>query len=357
MSFPSQVVLQAGLRQLNAKWMGKNGVSRVVLQSDPSGKLPAYYFQGPSADIPPGIPGCMIVPDENNRPFKVPVFWRQDNDIPKQQLVPAPHPEIFNASGHAKLPLDPLSNEDIDKAYWFFVTPPTLDRSVKNYLPAFHAIPQPTNMAPPGAEQIEGQIHVDMRLPQYNNPNFWAKPFDPYACICCTWFSRPVLVYSYQVPDTYMLILEGISYDIITDFTIGTIFQVDILRGGSVAASFEEIVIDPTNPDPSKRTAFASHEQPTPLFVIADRGETLSVQITMKGLFPFTKTVQDTFCGTLCILLRGYLASLIDNRDGAPRPSDVGEMRSGVGNETYGELTEDYVKLLLAWVDAVTGAK
>jgi len=357
MSFPTQTILQAGLQQLNAKWMGKNGVSRVVLQSDPSGKLPAYYFQGPSAQVPAGLPGCMVVPNQDNRPFKVPVFWRQEADIPQQQSVLSPRPEIFNSSGNARLPLDPLADQDIDRAYWFFATPPTLNRRVKNYLPAFHAIPEPTNMAPPAPEADNAQIHVDMRLPQYVNPNHWAKPFDPYACICCTWFARPTIIYNFIVPDTYMLILKGISYDISTDFPAGTVFQVDILRGGSVAASFEETVVDPLNPDPSKRCAFASHDQSTPLFVLVDRGESLMVQITMKGLYPFTKTDQETFCGTLCILLLGWLAPIMDNRDGAMRPSDVGDMREGVGNESYGDITEEYIEMLMEWIHATTGTK
>lgn len=354
MSFPTPFILQKGLQQLNAKWKGQHGISRVVLQSDPSGKLPAYYFQGTSAQMPAQIPNCMIVPGEDQRPYKVPVFWRHEAPIPQEQPVNHLRPEIFNSSGHARLPLDPLSNEDIDKAYWFFATPPTLDRSVKNYAPAFHAIPVPTNMAPPSAEERDAQMHVSMRLPQYDNPNFWAKPFEPNACICCAWFARPTIVYNFQVPDTYMVILKGISFDITTDFPQGTIFQVEILRGGSVAASFEEIVVDPLNPDPSKRCAFSSHDQPSPLFVLADRGESLTVVITVKGLYPFTRTEQETFCGTICILLQGWLASIMDNRDGAPRPSDVGDMRSGVGNETYGDITENYIETLMAWINATT---
>ena len=357
MSLPTRQILEAGLRQLNAKWMNKGGITRVLLQTDASGKIPGYYFQGTTETIPADLPGFMIVPGADGRPYKVSVFWRRDTTVPQVTEVPSLRPEIFNPSPNGVMPLDPLSESDVDKAYFFFATPADLNRTVKNYLPAFHAIPQPTNMDPPAAELIESQLHVDMRLPQYDNPNYWTKPFQPNACLCCAWFARPVLVYSFTVPDTYLLVLNGISYDVDVLLPFGTIFHVDILRGGAVAASFEDIVVDPANPDPSKRVAFASHETPTPLYVLVDRGETLSVQITVKGTYPFTKTQMDTFCGTICILLQGWLATLMDNRDGAPRPSDVGEMREGVGNETYSELTEDYVKTLLTWVGAVTGSK
>jgi hypothetical protein len=355
MSMPSQAILQAGLTQLNAKWMNRAGINRVVLQTDPSGKIPAYYFQGSTTAIPSSIPSCMMVPDTDGKPYSVPVFWRRDVGTPIEETTAALVPEIFNQKGDK--PLDPFVPEDVDKAYWFFATPPTLDRSVKNYLPAFHAIPQPTNMAPPPADQIDTQYHIDMRLPQYDNPNYWSLPFEPSACICCAWFNRPTLVYSFVVPDTFMLVLKGISYDIMTVFPFGTVFQVDIRRGGSLVATFEEIVVDPTNVDPSKRCAFSSHESPTPLFIIIDRGEQLTVEITVKGPYPFTKTLLESFCGTICIMLQGWLASIMDNRDGAMRPSDVGEMREGRGDETYTEITDNYVQTLLAWVAAVTGSK
>lgn len=357
MSLPTKHILEAGLVQLNNKWTGKNGITKVLLQTDPSGKIPGYYFQGTTVTMPADLPGRMVVPDADGRPYSVAVFWRRDVKIPQVSGVQSPNPEIFNPSGNARLPLDPLADEDIDKAMWFFATPANLNRSVENILPSFHAIPQPTNMAPPSAEEINTQLHIDMRLPQYDNPNFWSKPFQPNACMCCAYYARPITVYSYVVPDTYLLRLTGISYDISSLLPFGTVFQVDILRGGSIAASFEEIVVDPANADPSKRVAFASHETPSPLFVLVDRGETLSIQLTVKGPYPFTKNEQDTFCGTICLLLQGWIATIMDNRDGAPRPSDVGEMRAGVGNETYADLTEDYVKTLLTWVSAVTGSK
>ncbi len=356
MSFPNINILQAGLRQLNTKWMGRGGVTQVLLQKDHNG-VPGYYFTGDSPTLPPGLPGWMIVPGEDNRPFKVPVYYRQNIAAPKNLAVPSDKPEIFNSKAQAKLPLDPLSDEDVDRAYWFFATPPTLNRNVQNLLPAFHAIPQPTNMAPPAADEIDTQFHVDMRLPQYDNENFWSKPFEPSACLCCTWYNRPTLIYNFQIPDTYLVVVNGISYDLPNVLPFGTIFQVDILRGGSVAASFEEIVVDPANVDPSRRVAFASHTNPTPLYVLVDRGETLGVQITVKGPYPFSKTNLDTFCAGICILLHGWMASLMDNRDGAPRPSDVGEMREGVGNETVPQITQDDVTELLTWINSVTGSK
>lgn len=356
MNFPTLAILMLGLRQLNAKWMNKNGVTRVALQTDPESKMPGYYMEGQTAEIPQGLPNRMFVPGNDGRPFGVPVYWRQDTSTPVSQPILNNRPEIFNPRGNAKLPLDPMADEDIDKAYWFFATPANLNRTVKNYLPAFHTIPTPTNMEPPPAKEIDTQYHVDMRLPQYDNPNFWSKPFEPSGCLCCTYYMRPTIIYSYVVPDTYLLVLNGISYDIPTVLPFGTIFQVDIYGRTGLAASFEEIVVDPANPDPSKRVAFASHESPTPLFVLVDRGETLTVKITVKGPWPFVKTDMDTFCGTICVLLHGWIASLVDNRDGAMRPSDVGEWREGVGNETLPEVSEEYVKTLLAWIGAVTGS-
>ena len=354
---PTKQTLSAALSQLNGKWKDKAGVTRVGFQTDSAGIVPMFVFYGPTTQAPPGLPGSVVVPDVNGRPYKVSIFWRQNEDATAPAQIQSQKPELFNNKSNAPLPLDPLADADIDKAYFWFFTPADENFTVKNWLPAFNVPQVPTNMAPPLAELIDTQIHVDMRLPQYDNPNFWAKAFEPSACICCTYYMRPTIVYSYTVPDTYLLVLDGISYDVNVILPFGTIFQVEILRGGAVAAIIEEIVVDPANPDPSNRVAFCNHSAPTPLHVTIDRGENLTVKITVKGPYPFTKTQQDTFCGDICVLLHGWLGSLTDNRDGAPRPVDVGEMREGVGNETLKETTEEYVKTLLAWVGAVTGTK
>jgi hypothetical protein len=89
-----------------------------------------------------------------------------------------------------------------------------------------------------------------------------------------------------------------------------------------------------------------------------DRNQTLTVTITPKGLFPFINDPLDPFCGTIAILLHGHSTALLDNRDGSPRPKDVGGMRDDlVGdatNEALNTITAEDVSSLTSMMDAAT---
>ncbi len=124
-------------------------------------------------------------------------------------------------------------------------------------------------------------------------------------------------------------------------------------RGCVHADAVAQMMADNLNPDPGNRAAFSSHVRPLPLWLRFDRNETISIFITPKGLFPFPKTPADSFCGNICVLLHGWIASLIDNRDGAMRPIDVGRMREGSGDELASAVSADDMTLLVQWLTDV----
>jgi len=371
MSKLTKDVLLAALRQLNTKWAGQGGVTRVVFQVA-EGK-PVFYFQGPSASPPPGLPGRMTVPMSDGKTFApIAILWRQEVPavgIDKGYLAPGPtkaltpppnrpvrsaYPELFNPSDKATVPLDPFNEKDVDKAYWFFFS--QLDpRPIETVQPAFHVPLVGTGMEMPEPEAERAQLSVDARLPQYDIPNWWAKPFEPHSCLCCSFYETPILILSYRVPETYLLVLDGWSFTVDQLMAVGEIFEVSFRRDGDELLRYEEVVIDPLNPDPAQRTLFSSSAQIQDIPMRFDRNQMLNVYVTLKGTFPFLKTPTDTFCGTLCILLHGWLGSLIDNRDGTPRPVDPASLRDGSGDEDLIQVDTQKVKELNDWLEAVVG--
>ncbi len=343
---PAMKVLQAGLQQLNNKWRGQGRITGVRLQSLPNGR-PIYVFDGTGDDPGAPMPRAFVVPDAQGRPFRVPVVWRgpQPSVQSAQRLTtdPArpvrketPKTEMFNPILKATRPLDPLNNEDIDKAYWWFFTP-TKPRIMHEWHPAFHAIPEPTMAPVPTADHIDPILFFDARLPQYDQANFWAKPAEYFGCACMQYFQRPYTVLSQTVPETYLLVIDDLALDICdpesTTLGFGDTVLIEVFRDGAALLAFEDTILDPTNPDPAKRWAFTGAVRPIPLWMRFDRNQQLTIRITVKGAFPFQKTSQDTFCGSLGILTHGWLGSLLDNRDGTARPIDVGDMRDYFGDD------------------------
>ncbi len=343
-------VLDAARRQLLTKWRSMVGVVGVSAGATPTG-APALFMHGPAIMPPPGLPGVMVVPDTAGRPYRVPIFW-QITAAHAPQPVVTPKPELFDTRHGASRPLDPLNDEDIDRAYWSFFTP-TTPREVHSFSPAFHVPQVPVLGPPPPADDIAGQAALAIRLPQYNLPNFWAKPFEPVTCPCMLVYATPQLAYTYTVPEMSLIIVDGISFSLPNCMVNEEIIQIDIYRSGIQVASFEEMMADNLNPDPGNRAAFSSHVRPLPLWLRFDRNETISIFITPRGLFPFPKTPADSFCGNICVLLHGWIASLIDNRDGAMRPIDVGRMREGTGDELASAVSADDMTLLVQWLTDV----
>jgi len=337
--------------------VGQGAIENVRIEILPNGR-PLYIFDGKGDAPGVDIPGSLIVPSPEGQPFKVPVLWKKLPSAIKK-------PEIFNPVLHAKRPLDPLKEDDIDKAYWWFFTPHK-PRILVEWHPAFHAIPEPVLGAIPEPEGIDPILYFDARVPQYNLPNFWAKPFEPFGCTCMSYYRRPYTVLNYRVPETYLLVIYDIALDICdqedTTLSFGDTVQIDILRDGARIASFEDTVLDPANPDPAKRWAFTSTTQKVPIWMRFDRNQIMTIQLTNLGAFPFQKTNQDTFCGSLGIIPHGYLGSLMDNRDGTARPIDVGPMRDYFGVDALSEsgiiadmesrmaLYEEWMQESMGWV-------
>lgn len=349
----SKPVLLAGLRQLSSTYKGKNGIENITVQL--VNGVPAYVMHGQSPQPPDGLPGRMRVPDMDGKAVAVAVLWRQSTTVPLPTFAPtavptAPSPDWLNAVGKPTQKLTPSDDRDVSDQMWRgFVNIDRKDTVTEFFPGSDHIV---TQGEIPKAVTTELQVSTDIT----GEWGFWTKPFDLQGCICCTFYAQPTLVLSYTVPQDYALTLDGWAFFINGPMSLGESFRVQFIRDGDTLLDYIETVVDPLNPDPGKRCAFSGGpEQVMRSYLRIDRNQTLTVWITPLGLYPYTPNPADTFCVNICCLLHGHMEALLDNRDGAPRPKDVGRLRDDLnGDATLDEVTPEDVKQLYQWLDGAT---
>lgn len=324
--------LLAGMQQLSSKYKG-NGVDRITVQVV-SGR-PVFVMHGPTTTPPPGLPGVLTVPDVNKQSVKIPILWAQ----------------VKQSINNASIPTVKANEIDLDRSLWFGFTP--IDR--RDVVTEFQ--PAPTdNIVTAG--KIPESTHSDLQIAVdiTGEWGWWTKPFDSQGCLCCTVYSVPSIVFHYVVPPDYALFIDAWAFFVDSTLPIGETFNVRFLRDGETLLEYDEVIVDPLNADPAKRCLFSgSIDQVQKSYLRIDRNQTFTVILTPKGLFPFLKGPNDTYCATLCVLLHGHLQALLDNRDGAPRPKDVGKIRDDLwGDGTLREVTAEDVAQMMAWLDAAT---
>jgi hypothetical protein len=308
MAISKQALIEA-LGKLNMKYRGKNGVTNVTFQM--TGGQPTFAMQGPSKLPPPGLPGGIKVLDAMGVSVVIPVLWFQNAVRPLESQKDS-RPTMWDGP---PAPLDQRKVEDNNRDL--------LQRPVEEFFPA--ETPRIITAGDvPKTDTINIQAHIDVTGPL----TWWTKSFDVLGCLCCTFYDQPALILQYQVPQDYALVVDGWALFVPDNLAVGEIFEVSFIRDGDTLLTYEEVVIDPANPDPALRCLFSgSVEQRSMSYLRIDRNQTLTVVITPKGAFPFNKPPMSSFCGTICVLLHGHRLSLMDNRDGGPRPKDVGEIR------------------------------
>lgn len=323
---PEKRLLLAGLQQLNQRYAGPGkGVERVTVQMI-NGK-PTYIMQGPTQNPPRGLPGVMTLA----RGVEIPVIWAYRR-FPLGSPVPAP------------------TNADLNREMWYGYSPAPRRDTVTVFKPSTDRIA--TQAKIPEAAVTDLQVAVDTTGPL----GWWDLAQDLEGCLCCSFYMRPVTVLTFVVPQDRALYIDGWSFFVYCNVPVGWQFNVRITRDGDTLIDYDEVVVDPLNPDPAKRCLFSgSIEQVMNSYLRIDRNQTLNVVITPKGLAPFLSTPLDSVCGNICVLLHAHSTALLDNRDGAPRPKDVGRMRDDVtGCGLLDQVTKEDVDQLEMWINAAT---
>lgn len=317
-------LLMAGLQQLTRKYVGK-GVDRILMQMV-NGR-PAYVMQGATQNPPAGLPGkIQLLPN-----LTLPVIWTFQRRVPGVPL-PAPNEQNLNSS------------------MWYGYV--NLDRrdSATVYQPGSDTIS--TQEPVPTADTTDLQVAVDTTGPL----GWWDRTMEVEACLCCSFYNRPVTILTYVVPQDKVLYIDGWSFNMHLNVPVGWVFNVRFLRDGETLLEYDEVAVDPINPDPARRCLFSgSSEQVMKSYLRIDRGQTLNVVVTPRGLYPYVYDPLQSVCGNICVLLHAHSTALLDNRDGAPRPKDVGAMRDDLtGNGLLNQVTQEDVDQLMQWLNGAT---
>ena len=315
-------LLLAGLMQLNRKYVGKT-VERVVVQMV-NGR-PVYIMQGATQSPPAGLPGQIQL----GPGIMMPIIWAYNRGIP----LPQPNTQHVNSS------------------MWYgFVNIDRRDAATV-YQPGSDTVITQKDIPP--TEAIDLQVAVDTTGPL----GWWDISMELEGCLCCAFYNRPITLLNYVVPQDKVLYIDGWSFFVyMPALPIGWTFNVRFLRDGETLLEYDEVVVDPANVDPAKRCLFSgSVEQVMNSYLRIDRGQTLSVVITPKGLYPYVNDPLQSVCGNICVLLHGHSTALLDNRDGAPRPKDVGAMRDDInGTGLLDQVTQADVDQLMMWLNGAT---
>ena len=327
-------ILQAGLRQLNNKYKVRTTLQ--MLNGNP-----VYLMHGNSPNPPQGLPGKIQVPDQYGKVATLPIIWAGQ---------PAPK----------RLPV--LNERDLDLNLWAGGVPITRRDRVTEYQPGD---PDYTPLVGPIPTANTKDMSVSLDVSTAGDHGWWDINFDLDSEICCPFFAQQNIILTYRVPEDRCVYLDSWGFMFYSTAVVGWTFNVMFKRDGETLLSYDEVVVDPTNPDPGKRCLFSGPTEPVmyaPMRI--DRNQVLTVVITPKGLFPFTGTPFDTFCGNISVLLHGHVTALLDNRDGYPRPKDVGGMRddlTGDGaldtstpNAALNAVTAEDVQSLMYWMNNAT---
>lgn len=189
-----------------------------------------------------------------------------------------------------------------------------------SHSPAFNS----SQKLPEQVKPDEQQMYFPMRKPGFVEPNFWAKPFDSAGSICVPNYETMYTAYSYKVPSTYMVIVNGISYQFDNSIGLFDQFTIQILRNTDVLCTFNDMKVSNAT-DPAEQFAFAGHYRQMPLYCRFDHDDAIMVRVTVKGAYPFTHLPADLLGGCFTVNLHGWMSSLMDTRDGGARPTDMGE--------------------------------
>jgi hypothetical protein len=376
--------LLAGLGQLNTKYQ-KRGV-KVTLQT--INGHPAYIMHGDSPTPPPGLPGQMQLPDQSGKDATLPIIWdgmwyggtAQKNLLRSPR--PAPNPDSADLAtsmwygGTKSRNLTPsvrpvqtapvtqmpeLNERDLDREIWGGGQP--MDRRSGADLSrrdvAVEYTPGDPDRTPlagpiPTTDITELQLSVDVAT--YADHGFWDINFDVEADLCCTYYDRPNVLLKFVVPEDRMLFIDGWGFYVIGTYPVGWVFNVRFLRDGETLLSYDEVVTDPTNPDPGKRCLLSGTSDLNMDTVLRlDRNQTFQVIITLKGLYPYISDPLAPMCGIIGVLMHGHQTALLDNRDGTPRPKDVGLMRDDLnGDGCLDDVTAEDVQDLMRYMEGAT---
>lgn len=302
---PNQTDLDAALRKVRADFSALQGVESIRLMFY-KGHKPVIVVKGSVPERPTKLPKA-IRSFADAKVYPIAILWQGPIDPRASMPIPV------------STPADDLAlNNDL-----WAGAPPVRDEPLKMWEPA-STILQPVGQMMPVSGPAQPRVQAVARLPQFATPNFWAKPFHEYGNLCCPFYERRTVAYSFKVPSDYLLIVNGLSYEF-SDLVLFDQFIIHINRDEEELTRWYDMKAT-NDVDPATNFVFAGHYRPFKLWARFDHDQTFVVSVTVRGPYPFTKSPDDTLGGCVSVFPRGWLGSLYDNRDGGARPVDMGEL-------------------------------
>lgn len=234
-------------------------------------------------------------------------------------------------------PYPEVSYADVERLMWHFFTPTTLKQTVENYVP-----PPPPSGVPGGAQVPRSapppcMVGFPVRWPAWQRANFWSHNAPQADQSCISWYESWTTVFNYVVPADRVLLVDEISIGFPIAREQFEINEVQVLRNQEEIARWEEcitVVATPSAPKNNEATsvAFGGHLSPIPFYGRFAQNDRFIVRVRARGREPFNKVPSEVYGGQARVLPGGWLASIMDGRDDAPRPVDTAQQRDIYGH-------------------------
>jgi hypothetical protein len=231
----------------------------------------------------------------------------------------------------------PTGRDDriLDRAMWYFWS-----KVLQRDLPEIDQIPYPQtpgNEMEPESIAPKARLTVATRLPQWINPNFWANNYSDIGETCLLFYKTWYTVYTHDVPDTRIVLIDRVSYEI-PNLPINEVFEVQILRNGMELVRWEDMKVSVASANPAEQYALGGHFLPIPTWCRFDQSDRVVVNIQVlgpeapAGTFPRLPTDPLNCYGK--VVVQGHQATMLNRSSGVPRPADPGYLLDAYGNPT-----------------------
>lgn len=292
---PTPERLQIALAKVTRDFMGKIrsviGISLGTVEGQP-----AIIVRATNATPPDNFPGALQLKLANGATYDLRISWRYAANPSDKQMWKGDSPVIsrpWSLSSRGQGP---------------------------GNAPAFDSMRNIPEQNIPD----EMQLYLPMRKPGFVNPNFWGQPFFESGTVCLPNYETMYVAFRYKVPATRMVIVTGISYEFTNSIGLFEQFEVMLYSNSDQLCRYYDLKAS-NAVNPAEQFAFAGHYRPLPFYGRFDHDAMIVGQIIVRGLYPFSYTPQDFLGGCVSLYLSGFSSSLMDERDGGARPTDMGE--------------------------------
>ncbi len=239
---------------------------------------------------------------------------------------------VVDLSPRAMSPMAPAANPDVATAYWYGYGPEPERRNmgVDINSPVY---PVPAMAQLPRSDNPQSAVWFNANCPPWVCPAYWSESVDFPLTACVPWYEVDTIIGAgIRVPGDRFYVIRQVSYEAL-NAAQDDVFEFSITVNGKLVARFEDIAVDAAQANPAHKYGLSGHTRMLPLWFIADRSTTLNVHARLRGAINLAG-VSPNFPGQpiltgnchMKIILQGWLSPLRENRDGGPRPTDLGDM-------------------------------